>query len=410
MLSNEELLRFGQEHLFLNYRQPPVVMVRGEGSYLFDADGNRYLDLTGGISVTALGHAHPRVAGVIAKQAAQLGHVSNLFYNDKANALADALCSRSFGERVFFCNSGAEANETAIKLARRYFYDRKETRFEVVSALGSFHGRTLATVAATGQAKYHEGFGPLPEGFKHVIYGDIAGLEAAVTDKTALVMLEPMQGEGGVIVPPQGYLRAVRELCDRKGVLLHFDEVQSGMGRTGKWFCYEHDGVIPDTMSLAKALGGGLPLGALVSTHRIAQCLIPGTHASTFGGNPICCAAALAFIDVVEEERLLQRATEVGERLIQGLRAATNGIGWVKDVRGRGCLIGVELEGRSARPFLEALRNQRVLATVSADNVMRLAPPFNIPWQALDDGIIAIFDAFKAADKENAAVSAAGAP
>jgi acetylornithine/N-succinyldiaminopimelate aminotransferase len=396
MLSNEELLRFGQEHLFLNYRQPPAVMVRGEGSYLFDADGNRYLDLSGGISVNALGHCHPRVTAVICKQAAQLGHISNLFYNDKANALADALCARSFGERVFFCNSGAEANETAIKLARRYFYDRKEQRFEIVSAVNSFHGRTLATVTATGQPKYHEGFGPLPEGFKHVPYGDLTALENAIGDKTALVMLEPMQGEGGVVIPPQGYLKAVRELCDRKGVLLHFDEVQSGMGRTGKWFCYEHDNVVPDSMSLAKALGGGLPIGALVSTHRIAQCLVPGTHASTFGGNPIVCAAALALIDVIDEERLLARATEVGERLMKGLRAQLSGIPWVKDVRGRGCLVGIELEARSARPFLEALRSQRVLVTVSADNVMRLAPAFNIPWQALDDGISAIADALKA--------------
>ncbi len=380
-----------------------MVMVRGEGSYLYDADGERYLDLSGGISVNALGHAHPRVAAVIAKQAHELGHISNLFYNDKANALADALCSRSFGERVFFCNSGAEANETAIKMARRYYYDRKEQRFEIISAINSFHGRTLATVTATGQPKYHEGFGPLPEGFKHVPYGDLPALEAAMTDKTALVMLEPMQGEGGVVVPPQGYLKGVRELCDRKGVLLHFDEVQSGFGRTGKWFCYEHDNVIPDSMSLAKALGGGLPIGALVSVHRIAQCLIPGTHASTFGGNPIACAAALAVIAVVEEENLLARAQEVGERLIKGIRSRTAGISWIKDVRGRGCLIGVELENRSARPFLEALRAKKVLVTVSADNVMRLAPAFNIPWSALEDGIAAIADVFAAADKERAA-------
>jgi predicted acetylornithine/succinylornithine family transaminase len=395
MLSQEELLRFGQEHLFLNYRQPPMVVVRGEGSWLYDGDGKKYLDLTGGIAVNALGHAHPRVAAVIAKQAHQLGHVSNLFYNDKANALAEEICKRSFGERVFFCNSGAEANEGAIKMARRHFYDRKEGRFEIISAKHSFHGRTLATVTATGQPKYHEGFGPMPEGFKHVPYGDLAALEEAITDKTALVMLEPMQGEGGVVLPPHGYLRAVRELCDAKGCLLHFDEVQTGMGRTGKWFCYEHDGVIPDSMSLAKSIGGGLPLGALVSTHRVAQCLTPGTHASTFGGNPIACAAALAFIDVVEEEKLLDRATEVGERAIARLSAGLSSVPFLKEVRGRGCLIGIELSERPARPFLEALRAKNVLVTIAAENVMRLAPAYNIPMQDLDSGLDAIVEVMR---------------
>lgn len=395
MLTQEQLLKSGQDHLFVNYRQPAMVMVRGEGSWLYDMEGTRYLDLSGGISVNALGHAHPKVAAVVAKQAHQLGHISNLFYNDKANALADALCERSFAERVFFCNSGAEANETAIKLARRHFYDRKEPRFEVVSALHSFHGRTLATVTATGQPKYHEGFGPMPAGFKHVPYGDIDALTAALTEQTALVMLEPLQGEGGVISPPPGYLRAVRELCTARGVLLHFDEVQVGMGRTGKWFCHQHDDVVPDSMSLAKALGAGLPIGACVAKHELAKALVPGTHASTFGGNPIVCAAALAFIDVVEEEGLLARAAEVGERAMAALRQGLAGVGVVKEVRGRGCLFAVELNAKPARQLVDALRSKRVLATVAAENVLRLAPAYNIPFDVLDEGVAAIVAAIR---------------
>lgn len=405
MFSPDQILHFGQDHLFPTYRQPPLVMVRGEGSYIFDAQGERYLDLTGGISVNALGHAHPMVAAVIAKQAYMLGHISNLFFNDKANALAEALCERSFATRVFFCNSGSEANEGAIKLARRYFFDRQEDRFEVVSAINSFHGRTMASLAATGQPKYHWGFQPLPAGFLHVPYGDVEALAAAITDKTALVMLEPMQGEGGVVIPPAGYLAAVRRLCDERGVLLHFDEVQVGMGRTGKWFCHEHDNVIPDSMSLAKALGGGLPIGALVARQSLGETLTPGTHASTFGGNPIACAAALAYIDVVESEGLLDRAAEVGERSIAFLREQLHGVAHVNEVRGRGCLIGIDL-AMPARNLLATCRDQKVLITVSAENVIRLAPAFNIPWDALEFGLTVLANVVRNAVAEKPAAAA----
>jgi acetylornithine/N-succinyldiaminopimelate aminotransferase len=390
-----DLLAFGKDHLFGNYRQPPAVMVRGEGPFLFDADGKRYVDFSGGLTVNSVGHAHPKLAAAIADQAHRLGHISNLFYNDKTNRLAAALCERSFGERVFFGNSGAEANEAAIKLARRYFYDRKEDRFEVVTMEHSFHGRTMGALTATGQPKYHEGFAPLVPGFRYVPYGDIARLREAVGPRAALVMMEPIQGEGGVILPPAGYLQAVRDLCDEKGCLLHFDEVQVGMGRTGTWFCHQRDGVIPDTMSLAKALGGGLPLGALVAKSDKAACLVPGTHASTFGGNPIACAAGLAYIELVEQEDLLTRCNEVGARAMARLREGLGGHPVLAEIRGRGALIGVDLT-KPARNYLEPGRERGLLFSVISETVIRLAPPFNIPLDVLDEGIDTFVSLLKA--------------
>jgi predicted acetylornithine/succinylornithine family transaminase len=393
-ISHAKLVELGKEHLFGTYRQPPAVMVRGEGPFLFDDDGKRYVDFSGGLTVNSVGHAHPKLSAAIAEQARTLGHVSNLFYNDKTVRLAGAICERSFGDRVFFSNSGAEANEAAIKLARRYFFDKKEDRFEIVSMEHSFHGRTMGALTATGQPKYHEGFAPLVPGFKYVPYGDIGRLREAVGPKTAMVMMEPIQGEGGVILPPAGYLRAVRELCDERGCLLHFDEVQVGMGRTGTWFCHQRDGVVPDTMSLAKALGGGLPLGALVAKNDKAACLVPGTHASTFGGNPIACAAGLAFIALVDEEDLLTRCNEVGARAMARLRAGLAGAPILSEVRGRGSLIAVQLT-RPARDFLEVGRQRGLLFSIIADTVIRLAPPFNIPYDVLDEGIDGMIDLLK---------------
>jgi predicted acetylornithine/succinylornithine family transaminase len=388
MTTTAQLLRYAHENLFPTHQRPNVVMVRGEGHWLFDSDDRRYLDLSGGLSVNALGHAHPALAGAIAAQAHRLGHISSLFYNDQTSQLAYELCARSFAEAVFFANSGAEANEGAIKLARRHFHARGEDRCEIVSAVNSFHGRTLGALAATGQPRYHAGFRPLPEGFVHVSFGDADALEKAVSQRTALVMLEPMQGEGGVVPAPQGYLAAARRICDAAGCLLHFDEVQVGMGRTGNWFCHQHDGVVPDSMSLAKALGGGLPLAALLARRDLAAAFVPGSHASTFGGNPIACAAALAYIRVVEEEGLLERCAAIGERVLGTLRAAFRDSPAVVDVRGRGCLIGVELT--SAEGVLERLRERGVLVSIVNDRVVRLAPPLNIPFDALDEGLAAI--------------------
>ena len=391
MAATPQLLQFAREQLFPTYGQPDVVMVRGEGPWLFDSEERRYLDLSGGLSVNALGHAHPVIAEAIAEQARRFGHISNIFFNDKTTQLAHELCARSFADAVFFANSGAEANEAAIKLARRYFHSRGEARHEVVSAVRSFHGRTLGALAATGQPRYHEGFRPLPEGFHHVPYGDIDALASAVSSKTALVMLEPMQGEGGVVLPPPGYLEAARRLCNEAGCLLHFDEVQVGMGRTGKLFCHEHDGVIPDMMSLAKALGGGLPLGALVTKRDVAEGLVLGSHASTFGGNPIACAAGLAFLRVVDEEGLVARSAAIGERTLATLRSELGGVPGIVDVRGRGCLIGIEL-ATPARAVLDRLRERRLLVSVVRDTVIRLAPPFNIPFEALDLGLATLVE------------------
>ncbi len=392
-----ELLAYGKQHLFPCYARPDAVMVRGSGATLWDSDGRAYLDLTGGLSVTALGHAHPDLVRAISEQAATLGHLSGSFWNDKSNRLAFELSKRAFGDRVFFANSGAEANEAAIKLARRVFFDRGQgqDRFEIVSAERSFHGRTLGALAATGNPRYHEGFAPLPQGFRHVPYGDARALREAVTTRTALVMLEPMQGEGGVIIPPAGYLAEARRICDDAGALLHFDEVQVGMGRTGTWFCHEHEGVTPDTMSLAKALGGGLPLGALVTRSELANVMVPGTHASTFGGNPISCAAGLAYIETVERDGLLARATRLGEQMKERLGSALRETSRVRDVRGRGCLVGIELDV-PGKPFADALRNRGVLVSVIADRVLRLAPPFITPDDQLAEGLDAIIAALRA--------------
>jgi acetylornithine/N-succinyldiaminopimelate aminotransferase len=385
-MDSSQLLAAARAHLFPNYAPPPLVMVRGEGPHLFDAEGRRYIDFAAGLSVLALGHAHPALADAIAAQAHRLGHLSNVFSNDQTTRLALRLVGLGFGDRVFFCNSGAEANEAAIKLARRHFFVRGEPRTEVVAAQHSFHGRTLGALSATGQPRYHEGFGPLVPGFHHVPYGDVEALRRQVSSRTALVMLEPILGEGGVVLPPPGYLAEARRVCDGAGALLHFDEVQVGMGRTGRWFCHQHEAVTPDTLSLAKALGGGLPLGALLARDELAQALTPGTHASTFGGNPIACAAGLAYIDHVEANGLLARAGEVGERVLSRLRAAAPSLPRVREVRGRGCFVGVELDVPAAA-YGTALRERGLLVAVVSENVVRLAPPLNVPWEVLDEAL-----------------------
>jgi predicted acetylornithine/succinylornithine family transaminase len=389
MPSTLELLRFGREHLFPTHARPDLVIAAGQGPWLFDTEGNRYLDFSGGLSANALGHAHPALARAIAQQAARFGHISSLFYNDQTAQLAHELCAHSFADAVFFTNSGTESNEAAIKVARRWFFARGESRFEVVAAIDSFHGRTLGSLAATGQPHYHQGFEPLPAGFDHVAYGDIQGLRSRVSRRTALVMLEPMQGEGGIIIPPPGYLAEVRDVCREVDCLLHFDEVQVGLGRTGKLFCYEHEGVEPDTMSLAKALGGGLPLGALLARDEIARVMTPGTHASTFGGNPIACAAGLETLRLLAEEGLVERSAQIGNRALEMLGQALRGCTAVADIRGRGCLLGIELNAPSDA-VLDGLRERRILASVVRRNVLRLAPPFTIPLDVLDEGLAAV--------------------
>jgi acetylornithine aminotransferase/acetylornithine/N-succinyldiaminopimelate aminotransferase len=354
----------------------PVALVRGEGVRVWDSDGKEYLDFTGGIAVTALGHNHPKVVGTIREQAATLLHVSNYFHIPQQIHLAKLLCDHSFADRVFFSNSGAEANETAIKLARKWAKEHGASdRGDIISMRGGFHGRTLATVTATAQEKYHHGFEPLPGGFKYVPYNDLTALERAIDSRTAAVLVEPIQGEGGVIVPDDGYLPGLRKLCDEAGILLVLDEIQTGMGRTGRLWCHEHAGVTPDIMTLAKALANGIPIGATLATEDVAQAFTPGTHGSTFGGNPFATAVGLTVFGVVVEERLAERAGRLG----RVLRERLDGIhrrhpGAIREVRGKGLLVGVDLVPAVA-DVVAACRERGLLVLTAGDNTLRMAPP-----------------------------------
>ncbi|MDH4319056.1 MAG: aspartate aminotransferase family protein, partial [Desulfobulbaceae bacterium] len=338
MTSNKEWITRGEKVFIATYNRFPATMVRGEGAWLWDADGRRYLDFLSGIAVCSLGHCHPAVTAAIRTQAGELVHVSNLFYTKPQVELAELLTTHSFADRVFMANSGAEANEAAIKLARIH---AAPERYEIISLTGSFHGRTLATVAATGQPKFHQGFEPLPAGFIHAEFGDAASLEKLISDKTCAIMCEPLQGESGVRPLDDDYLRAIRALCDKYGLLLIFDEVQTGMGRTGTLFAYEQLPVTPDILTMAKALGNGLPIGAMLTTEKIAASLTVGTHASTFGGNPVAAAAAVAVLHEMLSEGFLPKVRETSRYFMGRLREVAERFpDLANGVRGRGMLIG----------------------------------------------------------------------
>jgi acetylornithine/N-succinyldiaminopimelate aminotransferase len=366
-LSDKHLMAFAKRH--------PVALVRGEGSRVWDSDGKEYLDFTGGIAVTALGHSHPKVVGTLREQAATLLHVSNLFHIPQQAQLAQLLCEHSFADRVFFSNSGAEANETAIKLARKWAKEHGSSdRGDIISMRGGFHGRTLATVTATAQEKYHHGFEPLPGGFKYVNFNDLKALERAIDSRTAAVLVEPIQGEGGINVPDDGYLPGLRKLCDEAGILLILDEIQTGMGRTGKLWAYEHSGVAPDIMTVAKALANGVPIGATLATEDVARVFTPGTHGSTFGGNPLATAVGLTVFGTLIEDRLAERAGRMGKLLLQGLEAIrTKHPKAVKETRGRGLLAGLDLVPPVA-DAVTACRERGLLVLTAGDNTLRLAP------------------------------------
>jgi acetylornithine/N-succinyldiaminopimelate aminotransferase len=374
-VDTKELLDAGSRHLMAFTKRAPVALVRGEGMRVWDSAGKEYLDFTGGIAVTALGHSHPRVVGTIREQATTLLHVSNLFHIPQQTHLAKLLCEHSFADRVFFSNSGAEANEAAIKLARKWAKEHGASdRGDIITMRGGFHGRTLATVTATAQEKYHHGFEPLPGGFKYVPFNDLRALERALDSHTAGVMVEPIQGEGGVNIPDDGYLPGLRKLCDEAGVCLIFDEIQTGMGRTGRLWGYEHAGVAPDVMTLAKALANGVPIGATLATDDVASAFGPGTHGSTFGGNPFATAVGLTVLTTVLEERLPERAERMGRLLlteldkVRGRRASA-----ITTVRGRGCLVGIDLIPPVA-DVLSACRERGLLVLSAGDNTLRLAP------------------------------------
>ncbi|MCA1670808.1 MAG: aspartate aminotransferase family protein [Actinobacteria bacterium] len=362
--------------LMSSYKRLPVAFVRGEGVWLWDTEGRRYLDAVGGIAVCALGHAHPAVAQAVAEQAAILVHTSNLYRIPSQERLAERLVALSGMDQTFFCNSGAEANETAIKIARLLGHKRGLETPAIVVMEGAFHGRTLATLTASGARKVQAGFEPLVQGFVRVPYGDLEALRAVGANRREIVavLCEPIQGEGGVVMPPPGYLAGLREVCDRRGWLLMLDEVQTGMCRTGRWFAFQHAGVTPDVMTLAKSLGNGVPIGACLARGAAAGLIRPGKHASTFGGNPLACRAALAVLDLLEQGRFSERAAELGEALLGRLRRALGGVPGVVEIRGRGLIIGVMLD-RPCGELVERALGLGLLINVTAERVVRLLPP-----------------------------------
>ncbi|MFK3985370.1 acetylornithine transaminase [Micromonospora sp. NPDC050397] len=385
-----------------NYATPPLALVRGNGAVVVDEAGREYLDLFGGIAVNALGHAHPAVVAAVSKQVATLGHVSNLFAAEPPVALAELLLALAGREgRVYFANSGTEANEAAFKLSRR------TGRTHVVSTVGGFHGRTMGALALTGQPTKADPFRPLPGDVTHVPYGDVAALEAAVTDETAMVILEPIQGEGGVLVPPAGYLTEARRITAAHGTLLVLDEVQTGVGRTGHWFAHQAEGIEPDVVTLAKGLGGGLPIGACVAFGPAAELLGPGTHASTFGGNPISCAAALAVVSTIANEGLLDHVKRIGERIRRGVESLGHPL--VAEVRGAGLLLGVVLTAPAAPALAGLLRDAGFLTNPVQPAVVRLAPPLILTAEQVDAFLAALPAALDAAAPTPAGTPAAPA-
>jgi acetylornithine/N-succinyldiaminopimelate aminotransferase len=394
MSLQEELVDAGKRLLLNNYRQAPIVMTRGEGCSLWDVSGRHFLDMTAGVAVCVLGHGDPGLADVIGAQARRLVHASNLYYLENQLRLADALSRRAFKGRAFFCNSGTEANEAALKLARRYqIVTRAQPgRTELVAFENSFHGRTMGALAVTGQPKYRTGFGPLVEPVRFLPFGDASALRGAITDKTCAVIVEPIQAEGGIVIPPPGYLNELRRLCTETGTVLIFDEVQTGVGRTGTFYAFENEGVVPDVVTLAKGLGGGVPIGAMLANEEVARGFEPGSHASTFGGNPLATAAALYVQQALDGGGLLERCRDVGAHLNSALiRLAERRKPRTRGARGRGLLQGLVLDGE-AGPVVARAAERGLLISAAGGNVVRLAPPL-IATKAQIDEAVQILDA-----------------
>lgn len=379
------------------YGRQAVAFKRGAGARLWDVAGKQYLDFLGGIAVIPVGHCHPHVADAVAQQAHTLVHSSNLYYIEPQALLAEKLYGLSGGMRAFFCNSGAEANEAAIKLARKH--SRKahgEDRFEIITTIDSFHGRTIGSLAATGQPKYHEGFGPMPGGFRYVPINDIAALEAAIGPNTAAIMLEPIQGESGIKPCSSEYLQTARRLCDEHGLLLIFDEVQTGMGRTGKFFAHEWAEIEADIVTMAKGLGNGVPIGCMLATDTVAATFTPGNHGCTFGGNFLSCTAALATLEVVEGEGLMENALKVGEYFQQRLRAWSETTGALNEIRGQGLMVGVTLDQPVARELVKAALEEGLVINAVGDDILRFLPPLCIGREEVDEAVAKLDAAYKA--------------
>ncbi|MCX8072720.1 MAG: aspartate aminotransferase family protein [Candidatus Binatia bacterium] len=382
-MTSAEIIARNERYLFPVYPRAPLALVRGEGCRVWDADGREYLDFFSSTVVTNLGHAHPRVTAAIVEQAKTILHVSNLHHSAPQGELAELLCQHSFADRAFLCNSGAEANEAALKLARRFGSEHRGGRFEILTMLGSFHGRTLATLTATGQEKVREGFQPLPEGFRYVPFNDLGAIEAAYSPRTVAVMLELVQAEGGVVPVQPDYLRALRQWCDDNGVLLIFDEVQTGMGRLGTLFGYELFGVEPDVLTVAKGLGNGVPVGAMLARASVAESFRLGAHGSTFGGNALACAAAVATVRALLEDGVLENCRRSGAYLKERLLELASSCAAIREVRGHGLLLGVELV-HPAAPVVDACRQRGLIVNGTAERVLRIAPPLIVSKAEID--------------------------
>ncbi len=375
MKRNADVIKLTEQHIAATYGRIPLALVKGKGCYVWDKSGKRYLDFVTGLAVDNLGHCHPKVVQAIRKQAGQLIHVSNLYHIEPQSLLAKELTRLSFADKVFFCNSGTEANEAAIKLARKYSSDQgHKRRHEIITFTNSFHGRTMGSLSATAQKKFHTGFQPLLPGFKYAPFNNIAAVRKAITSKTCAILIEPVQGEGGVNVPNKTFIKELRKLCTQHNLLLIFDEVQTAFGRTGTLFAYEHFGVKPDVITLAKALGGGVAIGALMTNNKVAKTFVPGTHAATFGGNPLACAAGLASLKVVSQKGFLKKARAMGDYFEGELNKLAKQFPVIKEVRGQGLMLALELKQPAASVMSDCMK-QGILINCIQNTVLRFLPP-----------------------------------
>ncbi|MGI6065197.1 MAG: acetylornithine transaminase [Bacillota bacterium] len=394
-MANSQIVEEGQKYVMNTYGRFPLAIVRGNGLHVWDGDGKKYLDFVSGIAVNSVGHCHPKVVQAITRQAETLMHCSNLYWIEPQVKLAKLLVENSCFDKAFFCNSGAEANEGAIKLARKYGkITGGSDKYKIVTMKKSFHGRTLATLTATGQEKVQKGFDPLPEGFCYAPFNDLAELEKVINEKTCAVMLEPVQGEGGVVAGEEAFIKGVRKLCDKYKVLMIVDEVQCGLGRTGKLFAYQHYGIEPDIMTLAKALGGGAPIGALLAKDEVAQAFGPGDHASTFGGNPLVTTAGEAALTVILEERLADNAAHVGAYLMERLEKLKTECSFIKEVRGKGLIIGMEMT-IEVNSLIKTCMQQGLLLLSAGPNVLRFVPPLIVTPSDVDQAVAILQKALK---------------
>jgi len=390
-MDTQMAMQMDKKYVMQSYSRIPLVIDKGKGIRVWDKEGREYLDFISGIGVNAIGHCHPEILRALTHQAKRLLHCSNLYYIEPQANLARALCEVSFADKVFFSNSGAEANEAAIKLARRW---GKGKRYEIITMKESFHGRTLTTLRATAQTKYQKGFGPFPPGFKYSPFNDLTKLKERVSEKTCAIMLEPIQGEGGIRMASEDFMEGVWEICRGKRILLILDEIQCGLGRTGKMFAYQHYGIEPDIMTLAKPLAGGLPMGATLAKEEVASLFKPGDHASTFGGNPLVSSAALAFLKVMEEENLVKKAEERGEYFGERLKELKAKYSLIKEIRGKGLMRGIELEFEG-KEVVEKCRYQGLLINCTAKKVLRFLPPLTVKEEEIDQAVDILQGAFE---------------